>query len=178
MAKSRHCFSLIEVIIVIVIISLLVALATFLTTSSLATFQSEELKEKVKSLSKQARMTAQVQGSIQKLDFTFTDNNQWQISLTSAQEATEFTIDQDLKEQALAVWDPNAFEDSENLLLAKDWKLLNEEGLKLNESFSFSFFPDGQSSSQTLILETGEAGRQFLLSFDKFTGRFKWQEKL
>ena len=177
-SNHRHLsFSLIEILIVVSILALLAAITASFLGSSLGVFKEEELKEKVIDLVQSSRLTAQLQGAKQSILFSKIDSDQWQISLSTAQENTEFTVSQEQREQALATWDPNAFNEEKNILLKKDWILLDQDKNPLNEDARFHFYPDGQSSGGRLYLQIGENGRLFSMSIDQLTSRMTWQEQ-
>ena len=158
------------------ILALLVGISATFLGSGLGVIYDEELKEKLVDISNSARLTAQLQGAKQSIVFS-KKAKQWQISLSTAQEATEFTVSEEQKKQALQAWDPNAFNEKEPLTLAKGWKLLSLQEDPLYEEQSFHFYPDGQSSGGTLLFQTGENGRVFALALDPLTSRITWQEQ-
>ena len=71
----RKLFSLIEILIVISILALLAAIAVFLR-SGLDIIKEEELKERFLDLTQSARLTAQLQGAQQSLEFNRNDKEQ------------------------------------------------------------------------------------------------------
>lgn len=175
--RRQNRFTLIEILIVVSILALLAAVASMFLGSGLGIIKEEELKEKLVDLSQSARLSAQLQGAKQSMHFSQNAEAQWQIEMITAQEASEFTLDDQQRELALQAWDPNAFNDAEILTLNKDWLLLDQDRNWINEEFSIDFFPDGQSTGAKLYLQTGKNGRVFTLNFDRLTSRVTWQEE-